>query len=465
MRQFLLLIIFMLFAIPLTGIKAQNEIFNKPLNFNSTKGKIVIPNKILENTIYRPNKITEHHDQDSTVYNFEYDSNSRIQFVNRFNRDYNDQILKNFRRDEFDYSGEPNFYTFTEKYISQDFTNWLNETMTEYYYNENHQISEEINKVWQLDQQIWKPGSNKMRYEYYPDGKLYRIIVSMYIASYIDIMRATYNYDSNGNIIEALLESIDFGGTAKNSYKTIVTYDSKGRILTSISYEWNIFDWKEHQRDTYTYDDQNNTVVIINEVLDFNTQNFANNTKDTEVYDAQGNVLSTQHQIWDNVNNVWNPGEKFVYTYSNSGKHVKIDYLLFTGADFEPATGTKTIFYNEGKNDLYLTFKSLEIDFTSSTTDVENENNSVPKEFALNQNYPNPFNPRTAISYQLSAVSKVELKVYDMLGKEISTLVNEIQSAGSYKINFNASNLSSGVYIYQIKADNFVQSKKMMLVK
>ncbi len=110
-------------------------------------------------------------------------------------------------------------------------------------------------------------------------------------------------------------------------------------------------------------------------------------------------------------------------------------------------------------------FNVYQNNFTNLPTSVGSDKNITPKEFVLNQNYPNPFNPSTAITYQLSAQSKVELKVFDILGREVSTLVNEIQNAGSYKVNFNASKLSSGIYIYQIKADNFVQSKKMMLLK
>jgi len=89
----------------------------------------------------------------------------------------------------------------------------------------------------------------------------------------------------------------------------------------------------------------------------------------------------------------------------------------------------------------------------------------IPKEFSLQQNYPNPFNPETVISYQLPANSSVSLKVHDVLGREVSTLVNEIQSAGSYKVNFNASNLSSGIYFYKFQAGEFTQTKKMILVK
>ncbi len=86
-------------------------------------------------------------------------------------------------------------------------------------------------------------------------------------------------------------------------------------------------------------------------------------------------------------------------------------------------------------------------------------------EFRLDQNYPNPFNPTTAINYQLSEISKVELKVFDILGKEISTLVNEIQNAGIYKVIFDASNLPSGIYFYKIQTDKFSETKKMIFIK
>jgi hypothetical protein len=89
----------------------------------------------------------------------------------------------------------------------------------------------------------------------------------------------------------------------------------------------------------------------------------------------------------------------------------------------------------------------------------------LPRTFELAQNYPNPFNPTTLISYQLPVASDVSLKVYDVLGREVMTLVNGKQEAGSYNLNFNASNLSSGVYFYRLQAGNFVSTKKMMLVK
>jgi hypothetical protein len=101
------------------------------------------------------------------------------------------------------------------------------------------------------------------------------------------------------------------------------------------------------------------------------------------------------------------------------------------------------------------------IDSKISTTKTVNE---VPKDYSIS-NYPNPFNPTTTISYQLPQEGFVTLKIYDILGKEVASLVNENKNAGYYNVTFDASKLTSGIYIYTINANNFVQSKKMLLVK
>lgn len=104
----------------------------------------------------------------------------------------------------------------------------------------------------------------------------------------------------------------------------------------------------------------------------------------------------------------------------------------------------------------------LELIYPSS---VINEDTKAPNEFALEQNYPNPFNPSTKIYYTIGSNQFVQLKIYDLLGKEIATLVNEYRDAGSYNINFDASNLTSGIYLYKLQAGDFVQTKKMLLMK
>ena len=97
-------------------------------------------------------------------------------------------------------------------------------------------------------------------------------------------------------------------------------------------------------------------------------------------------------------------------------------------------------------------------------TDVE-QISGLPENFSVQQNYPNPFNPSTLIEYSIPEQSFVDLKVYDILGNEVATLVNEEQSAGVYRADFTGADLTSGVYFYTIKAGNFVETKKMVLMK
>ena len=95
----------------------------------------------------------------------------------------------------------------------------------------------------------------------------------------------------------------------------------------------------------------------------------------------------------------------------------------------------------------------------------EDKTNSLLNKFILNQNYPNPFNPLTNIQYSVNSTQQVTLKVYDLLGREIATLVNEEKPAGEYEVEFGGTGLTSGIYFYQLRAGEFTQVKKMVLLK
>ncbi|MBP9192949.1 MAG: T9SS type A sorting domain-containing protein, partial [Ignavibacteria bacterium] len=92
-------------------------------------------------------------------------------------------------------------------------------------------------------------------------------------------------------------------------------------------------------------------------------------------------------------------------------------------------------------------------------------NNEIPAQYSLSQNYPNPFNPNTVINYQIKNQENVSIKIYDMLGKVVMTLVNENQTAGNYSVSFDGSRLSSGLYYYKLQSGDFSDTKKMLLVK
>jgi hypothetical protein len=98
------------------------------------------------------------------------------------------------------------------------------------------------------------------------------------------------------------------------------------------------------------------------------------------------------------------------------------------------------------------------------------EYSTLPGQYSIEQNYPNPFNPTTKINYDLPFDSKVSIKIFDMTGKEVATVINSLQTAGYHTVQFNGANLASGVYFYSIIAESgtdakFVSTKKMILVK
>ena len=131
---------------------------------------------------------------------------------------------------------------------------------------------------------------------------------------------------------------------------------------------------------------------------------------------------------------------------------VGADHFITLQADLESAK-VENVFGTMGDHEL--------VDIVTEVAKIK----QLPTGYELSQNYPNPFNPTTQIRFQLKNQEEVTLKVYNMLGQEVATLLNETMSAGVYELNFDASQLTSGVYVYTIKAGSFYDSKKMTLLK
>lgn len=157
-------------------------------------------------------------------------------------------------------------------------------------------------------------------------------------------------------------------------------------------------------------------------------------------------------------------------------------WLLILSCSFFEARAQSTLEYQSGTtievtNGADICVDSLGGDgaiinngtFCGNTTDInikaKDSSLAIPSSFALDQNYPNPFNPSTKINFKLASNSFVKLIVFDLLGNEIRTLVNEEKQAGSYDVEFDASGLSSGIYFYKIQTKDFINTKKMLLMK
>jgi hypothetical protein len=190
---------------------------------------------------------------------------------------------------------------------------------------------------------------------------------------------------------------------------------------------------------------------------------FGDNNVPVELVSFTASVVNNQvHLSWNTAS------EK-----NNSGFEVlrSTDSKLFTKIGFVHGNGTSSeskVYTYVDKNvsgTMYYKLKQIDFDGTYKYSKTVVASSSKPVEFSLSQNYPNPFNPTTTISYSIPTDNFVSLKVYNVLGNEVATLVNGQITSGAHNINFNASNLASGVYYYTIKTGNFTSTKKLMLLK
>jgi hypothetical protein len=197
---------------------------------------------------------------------------------------------------------------------------------------------------------------------------------------------------------------------------------------------------------------------------DFNVWLLNDNKSFVHTVDAASTSLNPVYSYIDNPLTNNNPDANILVTsiLQNSG------YFDHVQGVWYDASEQKWVLYNEDLTDYTLGIKYIIYVANSSgiPTAVEEENNpATVSDFALQQNYPNPFNPTTQIRFSLPEQSEVTLKVYNILGKEIATLVNDVKGAGVHEVSFDGTGLASGVYFYTLQTDKYTQTHKMILIK
>lgn len=186
--------------------------------------------------------------------------------------------------------------------------------------------------------------------------------------------------------------------------------------------------------------------------------------------DKSGNVYVTGYST--------NISTAFDYATMKYNTDGDLSWIInYTNSDFSGSSDEPFAMFVDASGIVYVTGMSAldyaAIKYVPIPVSVENSPRNIPNQFALEQNYPNPFNPTTKIKYTIPSVGTslmkflqfVQLKVYDVIGNEVATLVNEEKPAGSYEVTFDASQLSSGIYFYTLKAGSFTETKKMALMK
>ena len=191
-----------------------------------------------------------------------------------------------------------------------------------------------------------------------------------------------------------------------------------------------------------------------------------------ELFSFNGNYKQSGNNVelnWSTATELSNNG--FDIERKTSNNWIKIGFVKGSGN----STSNKSYSFKDNNisNLQSAAYRLKQIDFDGTykySKEIKVNINNLPTVFKLEQNYPNPFNPSTTIKYQIPfvkthRVASVQLKIYDVLGNEVATLVNEEKPAGNYEVKFDANNLSSGVYFYKLSTQDFISVKKMLLLK
>ncbi|MFH0736761.1 MAG: T9SS type A sorting domain-containing protein [bacterium] len=334
----------------------------------------------------------------------------------------------------------------------------------------------------------------KITYSYKDNLLSYKTLDSLKNNQWQSIKQYFYTYNIDGNLSTILTQSWD-DTCWINEKQDIYTYSDQNLLDKHITTKWANNDWVDIDCYTYIYDNNNLLVSLYftmwennnwtNKIryryqynshklvavyyIDYYSGSYWNETaKFVGSFDANWNVKSYVYIRYNMFLYIDEELERYTYTYDTynnctSVYHTHTMYGIMHFALTLPASGIVRVYFNNRNN--FIEYDSPKVTIQYITFTDINDELTEPTDFNLSQNYPNPFNPATTIKFTIPSANVVTLKVYDILGSEVTTIVNEFKNAGTYEVNFNASNLASGVYFYSLQTGNFAQTKKLLLLK
>ncbi|NUN10622.1 MAG: T9SS type A sorting domain-containing protein [Ignavibacteriaceae bacterium] len=272
------------------------------------------------------------------------------------------------------------------------------------------------------------------------------------------------------------VQSAEFGtGVLENVTRYTYQYNQSNQAdLTSITEAaWENANWKDTSKILYTRNAKLNPLTIVYQNITGGNV-IENMSRQEYVYYAGDELVNTmEYKFWSSFGSTWGNSSRESYTYNSNGDVLTYNYEIFIDNNYVPFSretsaydlaGLKLSNLRENYENGNWVNDDRTLYYYVPTTGVKEKETAVAS-YGLSQNYPNPFNPSTVIRYTLTNPVQITLKVYDALGKEVSTLVNAEQSAGEYRVAFDGSGLSSGIYYYTLTTPAGSVSKKMLLMK
>ena len=360
----------------------------------------------------------------------------------------------NDRKDTLTYNDYGNLvHELSELWINNQWQKVLQWTYT---YNSNGKETLKISEYWSTDkwQNEWRFSSS-----YDSTGKLLSYTKEEWEGSqWVYEKRYSYTYGSIGNLSLFFSEEWWDDNQWHDIGRIIYSYDNDGNMILELSEYHYTFDsiWIKNYENTFIYDSYGNMVTKLSDIGDGETS-----YKGTYTYNSDSKIIQWIGEHWKE--NQWVKEGEYTCTYDLDGNVVNYLSEQWDATQWIGINDNLEFYDSFGRYYRYNDASEVNI-YYSTLTDIEEVDLNI-LDYSLSQNYPNPFNPETIISYQLPASNHVNLKVYDLLGRELVTLVNQKQKSGNYEVIFNAENLPSGVYLYRIEVGNFSDSKKLLLLK
>jgi hypothetical protein len=348
-------------------------------------------------------------------------------------------------------------------------TSWVYRIKRTYTYDNQNRRKEYIEQ-W-LNDDSSSMNYSKHIYTYNDKGIMIEdlYLLPMNDSTWVFFFKETYEYDSNLHMVEHITAT--WNDTVwVNYFKWINSFDISGRMILSLSQEWNGNSWENSEKYTYTYDNNGNRTIELNQNWDGN--NWINNNQQIHSYDINGRRTEWIAQVW--IETTWVNNYKNSFSYIGCG--TLSEWLFQTWNDSVWVNDWRDNYIQDSKGYLaqvltekwdghtWLNANRATYTYKELVLDIEDGYLS-PGTFRLFDNYPNPFNPSTTIKYQLPIQNYVALKVFDVLGREVAILVNGIEQPGYKSVNFNAGGLTSGVYYYRLQAGNYIETKKLLLLR